>query len=363
MKYHFSAHSAKKILLYVCIWLLILLQVLHSETVISAMQNALLLCFKTVIPSLFPFFILSSLLSGSFAYHLARLCAPIMHPLFRVSGAGALPLILGIISGYPTGAKITAELYASRLLNQNDARRLLPFTNNSGPLFIIGAVGTGMLKSPSLGCFLYVIHAVCAILVGLCMRFYSPEDNFPRKERSIPLRPPAVSLSDAITKSLHTILMVCGFILFFAAVTACLSPLLCAFLPSPVPLLVQSMIEITGGASLIIQHGFPLRLTLTLLSFFIGFGGISVMLQVAGILNPHGLSLNTYWVGKLLHGSFSAIFTYALFPMIADKAAFAITHIPSDIGIFAASSSMWLPSVAIVITMVLFLKLKQCFKR
>ncbi len=362
MKYHFSAHSVRKLLLYIGIWLLILLQVLRSETVIQATQGALILCFKTVIPSLFPFFVLSSLLSGSFAYHLARLCSPIMFPIFRVGGAGALPLIMGIISGYPTGAKITAELYASRLLNQDEAKRLLPFTNNSGPLFIIGAIGTGMLNSPTLGCFLYVIHALCAILVGLCMRFYPSRNSFSQRRQAGTPQPPSVSLSDAITKSVHTMLMVCGFILFFAAVTACLTPLLNACLPSWAVTLVQSAIEITRGASLIIQGEYPMRLTLTLLSFFIGFGGISVMMQVAGILTLYGLPLKTYWMGKLLHGIFSAIFAYAAFPMISDRAVPTMVQNSPNSHLLAESFPAWLSTAAVVICFLLFFKTKRHFK-
>lgn len=63
-----------------------------------------------------------------------------MKPLFNVPGEGAFPLIMGIISGYPVGAKIVTNFRKENICTKEEAERLLTFTNNSGPLFIIGTV-------------------------------------------------------------------------------------------------------------------------------------------------------------------------------------------------------------------------------
>ncbi|MGN1059444.1 MAG: nucleoside recognition domain-containing protein [Clostridia bacterium] len=323
----------KKALFYGATLGLLLLLALRSGPAISAVREALVLCYQTVIPSLFPFFVLSGLLiSGGFAGLCARWLSPVMRPLFRVGGAGALALVIGLISGYPMGAKITAELYRNGQISRREAERLLPCCNNSGPLFIIGAVGTGMLGSAEDGLLLYGVHAVCALLVGLCFRFYRGD----RRETS-PLRGgmPAASrqpepgrrsatggqtsllqaFSASVSGSVSTLLQVCGFILLFAAAIACAAPVLYRLLPPAAVLWIKCLSEVTNGAYLLSRAGLPRRLTLTCLAFCIGTGGLCVMMQAAGLLSGSGISLKTYAAGKLLHGVLSAAVMFCLYPL------------------------------------------------
>lgn len=60
-----------------------------------------------------------------------------MRPLFNVPGEGSYALLMGIVSGYPIGAKIIVNLKEKGICNKIEAERLLAFTNNSSPLFII----------------------------------------------------------------------------------------------------------------------------------------------------------------------------------------------------------------------------------
>ncbi len=307
----------KQILLYGTLLFFSFLLVLQSPQVIAAVQKALLLCYQTIIPSLFPFFVLSAILtSGSFVRFLSKCLSPVMMPLFGVSGAGALPLLLGMISGYPTGAKVTAELYKKGAITQREAMQLLPFTNNSGPLFMIGAIGTGMLSEPRWGMFLYLVHIVSSLLVGFCFRFYRSKAT--RSLKQTPLHQgKALSLSEAMSSSLNSILAVCGFILFFSALSACLFPFFDQ-LPFPFPFLFKTLPEVTAGAQYIVSSGFSLRITLTLLSAVIGFGGICVMMQVAGISS--GIPFSTYPIGKGLQGVLAAVITYLTFPFFFPEA-------------------------------------------
>ena len=94
------------------------------------------------------------------------------------------------------------------------------------------------------------------------------------------------------------ILNVCGYIVLFATITDCITPFL-NFLPPHASLSVKSLLEVTNGSLEIAQSGLSLQLTLTWLSGFIGFGGICVMMQVAGILSGTNLSLkpsNGPWI-------------------------------------------------------------------
>ncbi|MBQ9915305.1 MAG: sporulation protein [Clostridia bacterium] len=317
----FYALSFKKLLLYAVLLLLLSILLANPEGVMEALQNAMLLCYRTVIPSLFPFFVLSGILTGSgFDRVLEKVFSPVMKPLFRTGGASALPFGIGIMSGYPTGAKATLELYEKGAISRSEAERLLPFCNNSGPLFVIGAIGIGLLQSHSLGIYLYLVHILSALCVGLCFRFYPGRESLSAK---LPTATPngksiAQLVPDAVRIGTSQILTVCGFILFFSALSACLGPIFDRFLPALFSLSAKALLELTVGAQAVSTYGFSLPAALVFISFLLGFGGICVHLQVAGILSGSGLALMPYFLGKILHGFLAALLSFLTLPLLPD---------------------------------------------
>jgi len=121
---------------------------LFPDVSAAAAREGVALCLQTVLPSLFPFFVLSSLLVQSDVPRLlSRAMAGVMYPLFGVSGAGASALILGLLGGYPVGARTVAELYGRGEIAREEAEQLLAFCNNSGPGFFLGVCGTAVLRN------------------------------------------------------------------------------------------------------------------------------------------------------------------------------------------------------------------------
>ena len=111
-------------------------------------RSGLALCGEVIVPSLFPFFILASLVVElGLAGQLGRALEPVMGPLFGLNGACASAVALGLIGGYPVGAKTALGLYENGLCTRTEAERLLAFCNNSGPAFVLGVVGAGIFSS------------------------------------------------------------------------------------------------------------------------------------------------------------------------------------------------------------------------
>ena len=171
--------KAKHIVIYILSAAGLALVVCGAGTSMEAAKSALVLCAQTVIPSLFPFFVISSfMVNTGFVSCAGKIAAPISRRLFKVSGSGAVVFVMGILCGYPTGAKMVSELYENKEISRNEAMRLLPFCNNSGPLFVIGAVGAGMLGSTRLGVTLYAVHVVfTAVLTGIFFSFFSKQSD------------------------------------------------------------------------------------------------------------------------------------------------------------------------------------------
>ena len=197
--------------------------ILWPEQAMEAMRDGVALCGNVILPSLFPFFVLSSLVVElGMSRYLGRLLEPVMAPLFRVNGNCATALALGFIGGYPVGARTAIQIYENGQCSRTEAERMLAFCNNSGPAFILGVVGAGVFGNGMAGLLLYLTHLMASLCVGVLFRFYKPGDR-PQTRRARTAQFQASSFPKAIinsvTGSLQSTLNICAFILFF---TVCL---------------------------------------------------------------------------------------------------------------------------------------------
>ncbi|MBR4868305.1 MAG: sporulation integral membrane protein YlbJ, partial [Clostridia bacterium] len=179
----------------------------------------------TLVPSLLPFIILSNiLLHTNFIHIFGRLLNPIMRPLFHMSGNCAFALALGFTSGFPMGAIAAASLYEQKLCTKEEAARLLAFTNNSSPLFLLAAVPITMLHSPELGLLLLLSHYSANFLIGIILGLFSrikKEQPLTLSYQQIPPSPPFIQLfTQAITHGVKSILNIGGFVIFFSVIVS-----------------------------------------------------------------------------------------------------------------------------------------------
>ena len=290
-----------------------ILLIIDTDNVLSTGQKAIDLCLKVIIPSLLPFFILSRLIFNTGAIHIiSRIFEPIIKPLFNLPGTAAFPIIAGWFSGYPAGAKYTADLYNKRLLTKPQAERLLSFCNNSGPLFIVGAIGTGYFNSPELGTILLICHILGSFTVGITQRFIFADKLQPEKLRTTEQKNKVTfsshMLTDSIMDSINVLLQICGTIIFFAVLVQTLetagiftglSKLVGLITKSDTSnylrILTAGGFEITYGLFILSRSLLiPTNVKILLTSFLCGFGGISVLTQFAGLC-PKTIKLkNTY---------------------------------------------------------------------
>lgn len=298
------------------------LLLLFSSPSIQSSKAALDLCARSLIPSLFPFFVCSNLLINLGGARLfSNLLTPLMRPLFGLGGSCGLPMLLGYISGYPIGAKTAADLYLTGGCTKSEAEKLLAFCNNSGPMFIIGAVGSGMLGNRHFGFILYFSHILSSLIVALCMRPLPVTVHHSGKSD------PSVSTSgfgevftSAISSAVLLTLNVCGFVIMFATVISFADSL--GFIdalaslgldPSLSRAIIYGFFECSGGCSAAIMSVKSPLLLLMLLSAVIAWSGISVHLQVLGIIKKAKLSPKLYFKGKALMAIISPLITFIIY--------------------------------------------------
>lgn len=271
----------------------------------AAAAEALSLCASSVIPALFPFLVVSSLLlSLGLGELLSPMLAGLMEPLFRVDGVGSSALLLGLVGGYPIGAKTAADLYRKGLLSRPEAERLLAFCNNSNPVFLISVLGVGVFGSVRAGVWLWLIHLLSALLTGLLFRNWGGQG---RRQAGGTTAFQAVSLSaafvSAVRESLSGMLSVCAFVTFFYVLARPLASL-GGWLG---PVLV-GLTELFSLTPLLRADRFGFILS----SAMAGWGGLSVLCQTAAVLEGSGLRLQSCAAGKAVQGLLAGLLAAAL---------------------------------------------------
>lgn len=347
--------------------------VLHPQAALQSSIRGLNIWWEVVFPSLLPFFIIAELLIGlGIVKFIGVLLEPLMRPLFRVPGIGGFVWAMGMASGFPAGAKLSARLRQENQLTQIEAERLVSFTNSSNPLFIFGAVAIGFFDNPKLGIILAASHYVSNFTVGLLMRFY--QDNRKQQEAKkhtppIPLRhafsvlhktrlqekrPIGKLIGDAITSSVQTLLMIGGFIILFSVLNKMLTvfhittflafimkQLLVTFQLSPYfsfPIL-SGLLEMTLGSQMISQTEHTSILQQTMMtSFVLAFSGLSIQAQVASILADTDIRFKPYFIARIIQSFLAPIYTYIFWgPLYENSHSFSPTEY--DIPVFLSKQS------------------------
>lgn len=268
----------------------------RPEMASEAVRDALALCARTVVPSLFPFFVVTALLLQSGLDSLLRpVCAPFMVPLFRLRGECAAPLLAGFLGGYPTGARSAAQLWEQGSISRSEAERLLGFCNNCGPGFLIGFVGTGVLGSVRAGAALLVVHIAAALLSGMILCRLPGSSEPPRLTCGLPAL--SVSFPKALTASvsgaLSSTLSICAYVVFFRTAAA--------LLPSALPAAALGAVEMVSGIAELPKNaaGFVAAAGIT------AWGGVSVHCQTMAVAGE--LSLKYHTIGKMLQTGISVV--------------------------------------------------------
>lgn len=273
---------------------LVALLLLHPDKAGAAVRDGLILCASTVIPSLFPFFVLTALLLRLGVDSILRpLCAPLMTPLFRMRGECAAPLLAGFLGGYPTGARSAAQLYEQRVLTREEAERLLGFCNNCGIGFLVGFVGGGIFASVRLGIALLGIHILSALLSGFVLCRIAPRSDLPRLPGNLPAQsmPLGAAFTASVSGAVTATLSVCAYVVFFRAVTAL----------TALSGILSGAVEMVGAVAALHKDvaGFAAAAGIT------AWGGVSVHCQTMAVAGD--LSLRWHTAGKVLQTVFAVV--------------------------------------------------------
>ncbi len=373
--------------------------VIYPEQGFQAGIAGLKVFWDVVFPSLLPFFILSDLLLGLGVVNaLGVFLEPLMRPLFNVPGVGAFALSMGLAAGYPMDAVITAKFRRSGQCSRVEGERMLAFTNTADPLFMFGAVAVGMFKSPALGVLLAAAHYISAFVVGVTFKFYGRrEERYERPQRQRQRdsgsmlrrayremmiarehdgRPLGRLLGDAVSDSIKTLLMIGGFIMFFAVLLRVMAqagvvdviaiPLVALFqalhmntsLVSP---LISGLFEIDIGSAASAVVSAPLIERVSVVSAIIAWSGLSVHAQVASVLTNTDIRIGPYLVARVYQAIVAAVATFLLYRMgLGTSSAMVPRAVAAMAPLTASAGAHWSMALTAVATWAACLALALC---
>ena len=324
----------------------------NPDISIQYVTRGLRLCCTAVIPTLFPFMVLSELLVRTGGGELmGRALAAPMRALFGLSGAGSCAFLLGAVCGFPVGTRAAVMLYDRGLLERSEAERLISFCNYPSSAFMISATGAALWQNRQLGAAMYASVLAAGVIAGIISGI--PARRAAKKEGVVPTdmphtvrKPQLTALSDSVTAAATSTLNVCAYVAFFSCVVGCISHILAHVSPSrTVEAAIYSFFELTSGAAASAAV-IPSRTGILMCTAAAGWSGLSVALQVFSVCSsserPHP-RMTAYLVSKAVQAPLAAILMsilLRLFPALAENAADAVVIFPPCSEITAYSAAM-----------------------
>ncbi|MFR1518306.1 MAG: hypothetical protein ACLSVG_05960 [Clostridia bacterium] len=293
---------------------LIILFVIFSGSCVPETRNAVMMFLNTVLPAMFPFYVLSSIIVSS--GFLTRVCAPLKpaaNRILKLPACCIAAVILGCLCGFPIGAKITCDLKERGDITAEQAARLSSFTNNVGPIFMASIVGGAYFGSIRTGLLLWLSVTIASALSGVFICRFRRSDSFFDASGKLSAQANKIDIPASILSSMNTVLYVGAVIIFFSSVTSLLKliPGISNFTYGT----AYSFLEITGGLNILAAEFHPNNLLwkFMLISACSAWSGCSVHMQVCGILLAGKVDIRYYFAGKILQTILAPLIISMLF--------------------------------------------------
>lgn len=269
--------------------------ILDSSLVLQGAQEGLDLCLKTVIPSLFPFIVITSMLTSS--VNLGSRYLGYAAGWLGIPDAASSVVIPAFLGGYPVGAKCVHDLYRNGNLEKKQAERLLAFCSNAGPSFLFGMV-SGFFPEPYMVWILWIIHIASALMTAAL--FQTVRES--KYSKSCQLS--AMKVPDVLPSSMKAMGLICCWVILFRIMVTFLEHWCLWLLPQWLQVLITGLLELTNGfCELSSIERIEIRFVLS--SCMLAFGGVCVLMQTRSVTGE--LSLKFYIMGKIIQTGFSLL--------------------------------------------------------
>ena len=313
--------------MFICAFLIFLLLKFPSLSA-EGVRKGLEICAGTMIPSLFPFLVISSFaVSSGIIGFSGRKTEKFFRKIFGLSPVAGMVVFFSLWSGFPVGCTMASGLLSQNKISSDEAKRIMLSSVNAGPAFVICAVGTMMLSSPKAGIIIYASLTSASLIITFLSRFILPDSGEKNKTVS-----ESASFSEALVTSVYnaskSMFSICGWILFFSCFLAIASV---NFSNEKLSAFLNVIAEVSRGCTVSAITGNPV-----ILSAVIGWGGLCVHCQVLPFVKKSGLRLRYFFCGRILHSMLSSLICAGL-----------IKIFPCHISVFSSGTTAIIKTFAV----------------
>ena len=280
------------------------LLLVFSENSRTGVQTGVELCLRMLVPSLFPFMVLTNLFvrSGSCA-SCGKLLRRPAQLVFGIDGSLAPVLLLCLLGGYPVGAQGIAALQKRRVISEDEARQAALFCVCAGPGFVLSFVGEALYHNAVIGRVLFGAQVLSVAATALLARFIFPIKNHKRTFNAPPniVQPFGQALVASVYDAAKGMVIICAFVTAFSSLTG--------MLPSLIPdeawrNAAFTLLEVDTAVNALAPVA-PVEQV----AFAVGFGGICVHLQILAALGEVKVNRPLFFLFRILQGLLTAAFT------------------------------------------------------
>lgn len=313
-------------ILFSCSFLLLLL--IYSKECINLASKGLLIWYQNMIPSLFPFMVLSGfLVRTGISYKIGTLLRPFLGIFLPLPSHMLYVVFMGFLCGFPMGAKIVTDMMEKEQISKQEGQYLLSFCNNIGPLYMMGyVIPLFHYQNPwlilGLMYFIPILYGLFSYII-LYLRCNSPfkKNGFINnkeikkaefipspihynKENSINY---LTCFQESLSSAIEQITLLGGCMVFFNTLLIIPNKLM-LLVSSALPFthmdyfqgILCSLIEIGGGLHQLATQNPNNTLSACFIISLLTFGGLSCMIQTFFIIKNTGLNIFTYLKHKTI---------------------------------------------------------------
>lgn len=300
-----AVYKIKPFLVFSSVAIIMILLLRFPAYAAEGIRKGLVYSVELLVPSLFPFMVLSSFIMRSgVSDFVGKVFGFFSKKFLNLPESCASAVILSLIGGFPVGAKCISILSENRQINFRQAERMSYFCVCSGPAFLITAVGTLMLHNSVCGVILYFSQVISALLIGILTGIFSEksDDSFERKMKS----PKENLISDFLLScrdGANSIIEMTALVILFSMIINMIS-----YTGFSDNIILPIFLEVTSANKILSENG----AALWLFSFAAGFGGLCVHLQILNILKEIKINYRKFVFFRLVNAGISSVITFLI---------------------------------------------------
>ena len=301
-------------IIFLCLFVLTEL-IFNKTLVFNTINISLNIWVKNLIPSLFPFFVISDILINyNITSYIPKFIKKFLCKLFNIKEEILTIFFLSLLSGFPSNARNTRTFYDNKLITTNEANHALIFTHFANPLFILSTTSVFFLFNEKLGIILLLTHYLSNIILALIFRKNNTISNINSNIVNTKSQSFGTIFTSAIVKSINTLLLILGILTCFLIISSIIINII--NLNSYNQTLLKGILEITMGLKDLGMLPLKEIYKVVIASAFIAFGGLSVHMQVISQLIGTDIKYHYFLVGRLFGTIISIIISIILYILI-----------------------------------------------